>query len=156
MKVEVVVGSGRKVEPDSVRSLVEAVLSAEGASGSVVVAFVDEQQMIGLNGRFRGMEGPTDVLSFRQADAESGWPEIDERGEAELGEVVVCPEVVSRYAREADGDREDLLGRTVLHGVLHLLGYDHEQDQGEMRAREEALAQELRPKISAISLEMEG
>ena len=147
-----VLGSGAKVESDSVRDLVKAVLSAEDALGSVVVAFVDEQQMSDLNGRFRESQGSTDVLSFRQADAEPGWPELDESDGTELGEVVVCPEVVARYAREAGDDREDLLGLTVLHGVLHLLGYDHEQDQGEMRAREEALGEELASQVSAVSV----
>ena len=60
-----------------------------------------------------------------------------------LGEVVVCASVVTRYAREDGVDGAEQLAWTIVHGVLHLLGYDHEVDHGEMRDRERALLPEL-------------
>ncbi len=80
-----------------------------------------------LNLEHRGRDEVTDVLSFP----------IDGAGEVagprELGDVVICPE------QTAD------LNRVTVHGVLHLCGYDHEADQGEMLARERAAMQTLRP-----------
>ena len=61
--------------PDPVIGLVEAVLRAEGVSGTATVAFVDESLMKELNAGFRGLDEPTDVLSFRYADGDDRWPE---------------------------------------------------------------------------------
>ncbi len=86
------------------------------ADGHVAVAFVDASAIAALNAEHRSKEGPTDVLSFP----------VDEAGEAhgprELGDVVICPEHTTDL-REA-----------VVHGTLHLVGYDHEADDGEMLA----------------------
>ena len=60
-----------------------------------------------------------------------------------LGEVVICPALVRRYAAEAGTTSGYQLGWTVVHGMLHLLGYDHEQDRGEMRPREQVLLERL-------------
>lgn len=140
----------------SVRDLVRAVMTSEGAGGVVAVAFVDEIEMVALNERYRGLSEPTDVLSFSAEDEEDGWPDpVGERAE-DRGEVVVCPAVVERYAQEKDGDPETQLGWTIVHGVLHLLGYDHEKDDGEMRARERSLLVELDPKIRAVSAALRG
>ena len=84
--------------------------------GHVGVTFVGTEEIAALNERWRGKAGPTDVLSFP----------VDEDGEAygprELGDVVICPE------HTAD------LEEAVVHGTLHLLGMDHEVDNGEMLA----------------------
>jgi probable rRNA maturation factor len=93
-----------------------AAASAGIDDGHVAVEFVDAARIAELNGAHRGRSGPTDVLSFP----------VDEAGMAagprELGDVVICPE-----------HTEDLL-EAVVHGVLHLTGMDHEQDDGEMLA----------------------
>ena len=90
--------------------------SAGVDEGHVAVEFVGEERIAELNARWRGKEAPTDVLSFP----------VDESGEAagprELGDVVICPEHTTDL-REA-----------VVHGVLHLVGMDHETDDGEMLA----------------------
>lgn len=161
--VEVVdrVGLGEPQGP--VTGLVEAVLKAEGVAGAVVVAFVDEVAIAGLNARFRGLEEATDVLSFRYADDDAGWPEQPCAGleattdscrsghAADLGEVIVCPAVVQRYAQEEGAAPGRRLAWTILHGVLHLVGYDHEGDNGEMRDREQALLGELDQFVRAVS-----
>ena len=93
-----------------------AAASAGVDDGHVAVEFVDAERIAELNREHRGKSGPTDVLSFP----------VDEAGLAagprELGDVVICPE-----------HTEDLL-EAVVHGVLHLTGMDHEQDEGEMLA----------------------
>ncbi len=93
-----------------------AAASAGIGEGHVAVEFVGAERISELNEAHRGKSGPTDVLSFP----------VDEAGMAagprELGDVVICPE-----------HTEDLL-EAVVHGVLHLTGMDHEQDDGEMLA----------------------
>jgi probable rRNA maturation factor len=82
--------------------------------GHLAIEFVDQRRIAELNGSFRGREGPTDVLSFPIDGAEPVG------GARELGDVVICLEHTADV-REA-----------VVHGVLHLLGMDHEADDGEM------------------------
>jgi probable rRNA maturation factor len=130
--------------------LAEAVLAAEGVGGAVVLAFVDEEAMGGLNSRFRGLEEPTDVLSFRQADSKVEWPGPPNKGGTELGEVAVCLAVVRRYAREEGAELGMQLGWTIIHGILHLLGYDHEDDD-RMREREQALLRLLERPVRVLS-----
>ena len=162
--VDVADSTGLVAGHDAVRDLVEAVLEAEGLSGAVSVAFVDEPSIAELNGRYREAEGPTDVLSFDYA-AGSEWPEIEggdewpASGAAEAaaspgavsGEVVVCPQVVLRYAAEEGREPVIQLGWTLIHGTLHLAGYDHETDRGEMREREQWLLGRLAASVQALA-----
>jgi probable rRNA maturation factor len=98
------------------RACVLAAATAGVEDGHVAVAFVDAGEIAALNAEHRGKEGPTDVLSF-PVDGVG-----DVAGERELGDVVICPE-----------HTEDLT-EAVVHGVLHLVGMDHETDDGEMLA----------------------
>jgi probable rRNA maturation factor len=91
-----------------------AAASAGIEDGHLAVQFVDAARIAELNDAHRGKEGPTDVLSFPVDD------EGPVAGPRELGDVVICPE-----------HTEDLI-EAVVHGVLHLCGYDHESDDGEM------------------------
>jgi probable rRNA maturation factor len=93
-----------------------AAATAGVEDGHVAVAFVDAGEIAALNAEHRGKEGPTDVLSF---PVDGIGPVA---GERELGDVVICPE-----------HTEDLT-EAVVHGVLHLVGMDHETDEGEMLA----------------------
>jgi probable rRNA maturation factor len=149
-KVEVALQPGQEKLLGPVRDLVKAVLAAEGASGSVSVAFVEEQEIAELNKLYRGVDAPTDVLSFREADSEVGWPDSPKSRGSDLGEVVVCPDVVGRYSFEEGGDPDTQMGWTILHGTMHLLGYDHETDDGEMRTREQALLGKLDRQVRAV------
>ncbi len=148
--------SRREEGPPAGADLAKRVMASEGVDGSVALAFVDEAEMAGLNERFRGASGPTDVLSFNQADDDSEWPDPTGRSANDRGEVVVCPSVVARYAMEDGGDPGTQLGWTILHGMLHLLGYDHEKDDGEMRERERLLLRELDPQVRAVSRAFRG
>ena len=99
------------------RPAAEAALAAAGVGeGHLAVAFVEPEQIQRLNREHRDLDRPTDVLSFPVDEA---GPVV---GPRELGDVVICPE-----------HTEDLT-EAVVHGVLHLCGYDHEADEGEMLA----------------------
>jgi probable rRNA maturation factor len=103
-------------------------LESEGvADGELSLSFVTSGEMADLHVRYMGEEGPTDVLSFPLGE------------EGLLGDVVVCPEEARRN-NPADPPAE--LRLLVVHGVLHLLGYDHEEDRdrAEMWARQERYA----------------
>jgi probable rRNA maturation factor len=142
------------VPTDGVAELVRAVLELEGAQGTLVVAFVEEDAIKDLNDRDRGLPEPTDVLSYCARDEEADWPGPFPEGDAslELGEVIVCPALTRLYAEEGGREPGGQLAWTIIHGVLHVLGYDHEEDEGEMRRREQALLEELRPLTSALCL----
>ena len=99
------------------RACLLAAASAGVEDGHVAVSFVDAEEIAALNAEHRGKPGPTDVLSFPVDGA--GEFVV---GERELGDVVICPE-----------HTEDLT-EAVVHGVLHLVGMDHETDEGEMLA----------------------
>jgi probable rRNA maturation factor len=111
--------------PRELRGPVNAALRAAGvADGHLSVELVDETRVRALNREHRGRDEPTDVLSFP----------IDEAGAVagprELGDVVICPE-----------HAEDLVEAAV-HGVLHLCGYDHETDEGEMLALQDEVVRQ--------------
>ncbi len=102
------------------------------------VLLVDENVMAGLHQRWMGEPGPADVLAFPMdelrppvppqtggAHGERAGPDEPESSPALLGDVVLCPQVAARQAREARHSVEDELELLCTHGLLHLLGYDH-------------------------------
>jgi probable rRNA maturation factor len=98
------------------RACVLAAATAGVEDGHVAVAFVAPDEIAALNAEHRGKDGPTDVLSF---PVDGAGPVA---GVRELGDVVICPQ------------HADDLAEAVVHGVLHLVGMDHETDEGEMLA----------------------
>ena len=104
----------------------------------VTIAFVSDRTMRTLNRRWRGKRGPTDVLSFP-----AGQDEFEKRAGATLGDVVVSVEQAQRQAREHELTLDDEVAQLILHGLLHLCGYDHETDNGEMNALELRLRRRL-------------
>jgi len=125
--------SAEPIEVDRWADLAAAVLAAEGEAGELNLLFVDEVAMAGLNQEHMGHEGPTDVLSF-PIDGPGAGPD------GLLGDVVVCPAVARRNAPTHAGTFEDELALLVVHGVLHVLGHDHAEDDEAtaMRAAEAA------------------
>ena|SRR5687768_6354437 len=116
--IEVVAGD----ETPTLLRAVRETLAATGAGpGHVAVTLVTAVEIRRLNRDHRDIDAPTDVLSF-PVDEDGSTP-----GPRELGDVVICPE------------QTDDLVRAAVHGVLHLLGHDHETDGGEMLALEDRI-----------------
>jgi len=111
------------------------------------VCFVNDDDISRMNSVYRGKAAPTDVLSFPwEGEGESG-PE--EAASAEfrnfLGDVVISVPTATRNARAEGHSTEEEIRMLILHGVLHLLGYDHETDHGEMKSLELSLRERLTP-----------
>ena len=97
-------------------------LKALGSSdSSVTIAFVSDSRIRNLNRQFRGINKPTDVLSF-PSDSDKG----------ELGDIAISVETAARQAKENGLTLNEEIAQLILHGLLHLSGYDHETDNGEM------------------------
>lgn len=107
------------------------------------VVVLGEKKMASLNNQYRRKSGPTDVLSFTPP------PEVRQTGY--LGEVVICLPVLKRQAKENGLRLEQELMVLLVHGVLHLLGFDHERTSEEakkMEKWEKKLLSQTRPKVS--------
>lgn len=119
----------RGLSRPAVRKIVEKVLAGEKKKGtSLVLLFLGPAKMAELNLRYRRKKGPTDVLSFPAFEA--GY----------LGEVIICPAQVKKNARRFKEEFPREWRRVLVHGVLHLLGYDHEKSREKailMRKKEE-------------------
>ena len=113
------------------------VVPAGGGAG-VTIAFVSDRAMRELNRRWRGKRGTTDVLSF---PAEQD--EFERAQGASLGDVVISLERARRQATEHGLSFEREVEQLILHGMLHLCGYDHERDDGQMNALELRLRRRL-------------
>jgi len=138
--VEINITSHREPEPldpAGFMRLAEFVLVAEEApvNCELSIALVDLDEMTELNGEYRGKSGPTDVLSFECDDpcaiASADQPVM-------LGDVIIAPEVAEAQALEYGHTVEEELNLLLVHGILHLLGYDHidDKDALAMQARE--------------------
>ncbi len=125
-------GSG--VDVGALRRRALAILRAVGeARAELSVALVDDAEIEALNGRWRGQPRATDVLSFSLLEGDYA----DRRGGL-LGDVVISVETAARQAAERHRSLDEVVARLLLHGVLHLIGYDHEQDdEARLMRREE-------------------
>lgn len=131
IKVEITDAEGRRLRSQTLARWLERHAPAR-ARGTVVVAMISDARMRKINKQFRRKDYATDVLSF---------PALMP---GELGELAIATGVLRRQAREA-GHSERVEARVLaLHGLLHLLGYDHETDHGEMRRAEERLRRRAR------------
>ena len=154
-----------RVRPAVLEEFLARVRRTVGAgAGSVSVCLVSDAVMARMNRRYRGKRGPTDVLSFPSSGGSSDgekaaarkvplrkmprgkrrWPRRSPGGGNFLGDIAISPETARRNAGRLGRRLEDELRVLILHGVLHLLGYDHEADQGEMERLERQLRRKLR------------
>jgi probable rRNA maturation factor len=130
-----------KINLEACRKLAEkAIESIEKAQGkTATIAFVSDLKMLRLNRDFRGKNATTDVLSFQF--------ERDDFDVAEsvnnLGDIVISAEQAARQAAENNLSLEIEISQLILHGILHLCGYDHETDNEEMNTLELKLRDEL-------------
>ena len=117
---------------------VKALKVAPADDAGVTVAFVSDRVMRELNWRWRGKGGTTDVLSFPAAQ-----DEFEKLEGLSLGDVVISVEQAARQASEHGLSFDREVAQLILHGVLHLCGYDHETDNGEMNRLELRLRHRL-------------
>ena len=151
-------GAARGVDASPVRALIARALEAEGlAAAAVALLFAGDELLLRLNREHRGVEDFTDVLAFPAAEGETaprddpgggGDSEGDDEPPPFLGDIAVSAPAVRRQAEAAGLSFEAELRHVVLHGLLHLLGYDHDaaEDAVAMREREESI---LGPAIHA-------
>ena len=109
----------------------------------VTVCFVEDREIALLNGKFRGKPKPTDVLSFPANGTEAAsFP--NENGAKVLGDIAISPQAARRNAKRFGRTLDEEIRILILHGVLHLAGYDHEVDDGEMERIEMCLRKKLK------------
>ncbi len=144
-----------KVKPDKVKKIVRCALQnlSEGGrirgcnlasglsfdtSGAVIsILFVGDEKMRELNRTYRGIDRTTDVLSFSQLEGPSPSEEA-----ADLGDIVISPAQAKRQAAEIGKSLDQEIALLLIHGLLHLIGYDHEKNRyqaGKMRQKEKEL-----------------
>jgi probable rRNA maturation factor len=123
-----------KVDTEAWSNFAAKALNAIGKSGSsATVAFVSDTSIRKLNRQFRNIDKATDVLSFP----------ADEPGEQNLGDIAVSVDTALAQAKENDLSFDEEVAQLILHGLLHLAGYDHETDDGEMNKLELRLRRKL-------------
>ena len=121
-----------KVDASAWTAFAERALEAIGNSASsATVAFVSDKSIQKLNQQFRGVDKATDVLSFPAEEPDN------------LGDVAISVETAARQAKENGLTFDDEIAQLILHGLLHLSGYDHETDNGEMNRLELRLRRKL-------------
>ncbi|ACL70008.1 rRNA maturation RNase YbeY [Halothermothrix orenii] len=136
VKVEINDNQGITGSNNDIKQLIETVINktaeVEKASGTVSVALVDNKTIAELNSKYRNVEGPTDVLSFPM-------------DEDILGDIIISIDRARQQADEYGHSLERELGFLTVHGMLHLLGYNHKTDEEKcvMRQKEERVLKEL-------------
>ncbi|KUK49860.1 MAG: Endoribonuclease YbeY [Parcubacteria bacterium 33_209] len=111
--IKIVNLSSEEINEDLIRKAIKTTLEEEGSKISPSIAIVDSEEIKKLNFQYRKLDKPTDVLSFGE----------------DINEIVICPEEV----RKNGDDFNKELKEVAIHGVLHLLGYDHEDDESEAK-----------------------
>lgn len=131
------------VDHERLAALAAHVLTSEDAddSAELSVLFVTPDHMRRLNSHFAGENHVTDVLAFPMME------EDDDEGPAILGDVVVCPAVAQENAAKIGHSLEEEVALLVVHGTLHLMGYDHQgsEDKAEMDKRQKEILQSFDP-----------
>ena len=120
------------MRPARLRRLLEGAAQALGVSGEVALVLTRDPAVRALNARYRGKDKPTDVLSFPGPGGTVG-----------LGDIVVSVDTAERNARRFGRSLQRELDVLALHGFLHVLGYDHETDDGTMDRLERRLRRKL-------------
>lgn len=132
------------IDPDSLRRWAEQALLAEGypTNSELSITIVSDQEMARLNADALGNKAPTDVLSFPLEEMQPGLPPpfLIDGPPRLLGDIVIAPDYIRRQAQDLEVSFRDEVALMVTHGVLHLIGYDHQTDS-------EAEAMEHRERI---------
>lgn len=136
MQVNVLIEQGAEaVEPLDLEGLVTFVLREMNCPDNtdVSLSFVSDERIHELNREYRGIDRPTDVLSFECDNVPFEDEDIDQAMEYELGDVIIATDVAIRQTHEYGTTFEEEVTLLVVHGLLHLCGYDHiEDDEAEI------------------------
>src|SRR5262249_12964541 len=124
----------RPLESFALKSLRQLKLKPD----SVAIAFVADSEIARLNKTYRKKNQPTDVLSFRASRLAK-----PKESNGFIGDIAIAPAVARRYAKKNARTLQNEICILILHGILHLLGYDHETDRGQMDWIENKLRREL-------------
>lgn len=115
------------IAPAKVRDLVERTLKRERIGDALIsIAFVGPAAIAKLNRQYLSHSGPTDVISFGMGRDTKDMPAI--------GDIYICPDVARRNARRLGVSEREEIARLVVHGVLHVAGYDHPDDESRTRS----------------------
>jgi probable rRNA maturation factor len=149
MEINVLIEEGLETSPDAgwLQRIVEAALNAENAPPGVEISLVitGQERIQELNREYRGADRPTDVLSFALSEEKAGEEPAafiePPDGLLHLGEVIISYPQAEIQAREQGHSVNREMAILVIHGVLHILGYDHEEPEDEtvMQAREKQI-----------------
>ncbi len=144
VEVQIAPAFAGAVAAGSLQTAVEAVLRHEGRAGEVTVVLTDDEGIQALNRDFLGLDVATDVLSFSAQGDGGPFVTAPEMG-GYLGDVIVSYPRAVTQAEERDHPVQQELNLLVVHGVLHLLGYDHadEDEKAVMWAQQEAILRGL-------------
>jgi probable rRNA maturation factor len=146
--------SGYGIDVKAVKNAAEKVLAVLGFNrGELGVLFVSVDEMMVLNRKYMGREETTDVISFPLDVPLNVSGENDERAAALesgqamipmlLGDVVICPQVAAKQARAAGTTVAEEICLLLIHGILHIAGYDHEKDTGVMEKKQANLVEKI-------------
>lgn len=123
--------AGAAVRKELLGALARAMEAAGAAGAEVSLSLVDDAEIHQLNREFAGEDKPTDVLSFSQQEGEA--PVLPEGAPSLLGDIVISVETAARQAQARDASLDEELLHLSVHGLAHLLGYDHAAPDDERR-----------------------
>ncbi len=124
------------IKIDSSVGFVLDLMEELGLDGSVSVEVCSMRKIAEFNLRFRHESGPTDVLAFEDGEA-------DETGLRHLGDILICAKIAEANGKVRGHSFDEEFRRLMLHGLLHLAGYDHETDEGRMARKERGICAKL-------------
>lgn len=135
--------SGADIDSQAAVLLAKKALRLQGIdNGELGITYVNESEMSRINAEYMHRDGPTDVITLPIDAGENGDGELMP---LLLGDILICPDVASAQAEGEGTTFQQELCLLLLHGILHLAGYDHERDDGEMDVLQNQLVYELCP-----------
>ncbi|MGI6075342.1 MAG: rRNA maturation RNase YbeY [Pyramidobacter sp.] len=99
----------------------------------ISLQFLDETEMASVNGRYRDVDAPTDVLTFPLFERDGQFLPDDSFGSLALGDILLCPSMISKNAEDHDVSETSELALVIFHGMLHLLAWDHDTPEKESK-----------------------
>ncbi len=137
------------IDENQARKIAQQVLKAESVTSPCEISIVltDSETVQRLNRDYRGVDEPTDVLAFYMLPQQESEPPFvfPPDGVTHMGEIIISYPQAAKQAREQGHSVEQELALLIIHGILHLLGYDHErpEEEARMRAREKEILEKV-------------